>query len=400
MNVNAVFFYSKKVMLVLVISFALSSFGFQVTLSDPVVIPGLDGSIANLSISPGGDRILFRSEEPGQAGIKVFKPDGELELHLEVPGQRVSFGAFARYPAYGVYLATGYADGAINIWVFSDRTGAFLGYGYVNRDDSWQKHPAFYQQFIPVGNKLFVSDYTTQSQFTEPLLKEVRMVPHDDGYRFEQVGEAFSRNVQEAKYFEGNFSERWIVPTEHDDGTLCVVDQLQPRVWIFEREAGRGYKRAYHRPLQLEHRVFPLDEYHNQPPEGDHEALRKWYHQFSMVGGFYRFDKNHSLLGYSAPNLEHPWYSPTPDEKNSEMSPFILHLTFMDRKFKTKGFARFPGYFLLGVDSRGKILIWKGEKIVDEEGPFDPYQITIRTIGPDQFQRPSFFRSMRDWFSR
>jgi hypothetical protein len=69
--------------------FAFQSFTIKSTpLKKQIHLPGLDKEVASLSCSAekGGDRLLFRSEAPGDAGVLIFETNCEFEMQLAIPG--------------------------------------------------------------------------------------------------------------------------------------------------------------------------------------------------------------------------------------------------------------------------------------------------------------------------
>jgi hypothetical protein len=361
------------------------------TLELPVALTAVDETVVKITTH---NRIMAKTEGAENTGVYVFTPDGRLEHFLRIPGQ-ASLVDFVHSPwDHAYFLSTLRDESRYELLIFDESNGSFIGNGYIQDGSDWVKErdvregPLF-RQAIVAGDRLFFSNWTEGEQFKNPLLQETRMTPLEDGFKFEKIGKPFSRQVGSSRLFEGSYSQRWIAKKGED---LLVMDQLQPRVWLYGENGNT--KKVNQKSINLQYRNFPYDDDPiSQPFKSSN--FNKWFFSFTRVQGFYGLDSDSFVVGYNSPNKNHKWYLPDPllpepkiykysDEGDEK--PYLLQLVKLDKNLEQDGKTlTLEGYFLLG--SRGsEVLVWKSKALASSDGK-PHFEIAVESILSSEFER-------------
>ena len=298
-------------------------------------------SVYDFMLEPAQKKILVNDD----TSIYGFDLDGTLSFQLTIDDGWI-VASFGFVPSHRVYAVCINKRGEER-WEFRffDEEGGYLGPGY-NKVGS---NELYYRQIIACADKVFLNkyDYKHINSDNTPILQEAKLEPYQDGFVFQLVGDAFSTQLVESRGFGANFKKRWLVP---DQNNLYVVDQLQPRAWVFNTDGGRSqYKRDKHRPISLSKSTSYFEFFAG---EDSQENRQKWFHSFTKVTGFYRFGDGF-LISYTRPNREHAWYAFEPEEVKTGAAPFVLCLQRVDQNFEQVGEnVEWSGAHMIGAQGK------------------------------------------------
>ena len=226
--------------------------------------------------------------------------------------------------------------------------------------DENRSEAVFFRQILSTSDErlfLNVGDPRDGALKNQPLLTEVGVDKVDaDSFHFTELGNRFSRQLVESRLLGNAYKLRWLAKSPSND-RLYVVDELQPRGWLFEETSRATYERGKSRPFDLVGYVAPYDLVPSR------ENQMKWYYSFSRVTGFYAHGDGF-IIGYHSPNREHPWYAFDGEASKDESAPFfVLYLQVLDDNLQRVGPpGTFPGGFFAGMEKDVQPLVLYHEK--------------------------------------
>lgn len=167
------------------------------------------------------------------------------------------------------------------------------------------RFPIHYHQFIALDRRLFVLDSRNLrlgGRVYPPVLYEIQYQIRDGTLGITNLGPGFKRITPRQQSFRNNFKMVWVVPENH---RLLVVDQLEPKIWIYDAAViARERNLPLHQPLLPRSIPLQLTEYILPPfaddPGGD---FITWLHSWSRINHFAAQEKGY-LVGYDIPDPE------------------------------------------------------------------------------------------------
>jgi len=271
----------------------------------------------------------------------------EVELDLREKGQVGSMGFIPSHEFYVVTVFNDYGKGPILTTYLFDIDGASIGQVYDHNKDP-DKDPTAgelgFSQYLNANNHLYLNIWDREliGAKEPPLLQEFRLVPHGyDGWAFEPISNKFSYQDLESRFFGNNYFARWIV--EKDAGEFLVVDELQPRVWLF-RSDDRSIYEEEQTPysLNLDKRVF------HQKYKRDDQSNAEWLSSFSRVTGFAKLKQGY-VITYFTPNSDHRSHNRDGVGASSDNLLFTLCIQKLDKNLSKIGSPiEKPGAFYIG----------------------------------------------------
>ena len=351
----------------------------SVTLEKVLALYGVDETVVKMV---SNSKIMARSEEPEHQAVHVFGLDGGLEMTLSVRLREdetfrgfVDFGYSPwdhRYVVSVELINEEEKQRYYELQIFDGEDGEFLGNGYVYHDGAWVSRKgvekgALVDQIVSDRNSLFFNYWGIDPDYDQALLTEVKMRPYLDGFSFEKEGESFSPRVGESLIFKSDFCRRYLVA---ESDRLLVLDQMQPRIWLFGADPMRRKKDASYKAINLKYRVLPFESPDSDLPSFKYKPTQDdfltWFYSFSRVEGFKRMGGHNYVVAYTAPNESHPAYRDGKLQKsNNEFGNFDtpalfkLHLTSLFNDLTPTGKTiSLEGFHFLGADSE-KIYVWR-----------------------------------------
>lgn len=173
-------------------------------------------------------------------------------------------------------------DGLNRMSSFYDADGNFLF-----------RKPFFYRQFIPVGERMFVADYSgvlSYSDLLPPVLQEIQYTITENDINVQTLGQKFRKVTAQQRNYEFNFKKMWIAT---DQDALLVVDQLQPVMQVYSpdvlaMEAHTQVENPFEPPLRYikAPRWVSIPEQFPKKGSLNQNEFRHWWLTWSRVTHF------------------------------------------------------------------------------------------------------------------
>ncbi len=170
----------------------------------------------------------------------------------------------------------------------------------------------YYRQFVQVDGQLFVVDpsrYDSYNPNYPPVLQEIQYQVQDGQLSVEHTDLLFKKISRRQNELMLNFKLLWAVREGKD--RYLVVDQLEPKMWIYDRPTREQEKKA---PVNsvFEPNYIPMNlRYWVDPPRAfiknvtvRSEFLR-WWQSWSRINYFGRVGEDF-VIAYEIPNPDSP----------------------------------------------------------------------------------------------
>ena len=169
--------------------------------------------------------------------------------HWDAEGKVINqFGAKGEGPGEFVWAGQVHWDGDY-YWVIDSKS--LSSSVFDNHGKYMDRQPIYFRQFVPVGDELFILDFSKVNQFDgnyPQTLQKIEYRIDGRGLSVEMTPLKFKKVSQRQKDFHYNFKLVWVVREGQD---YLVVDQLEPKIWVYSPETiGRESKTPDNRPFE------------------------------------------------------------------------------------------------------------------------------------------------------